>query len=242
VIALVRGGGARADLAAFETELVARAVAESAKPVWTGIGHTGDQTVADIVAARTCITPTECGQAIVMRTRQWWAAHVAGPAAVISRRVPSFLTDAQTRDAAARGRLASAARHQVRVHRERLGARATATAGRAPAGLDRRAAELRGRPARLGPLALGHVTGADERVHNWRRLLAAYDVDRQLERGYSLTLTPEGTLVRRARDLAPDQEIVTRLADGTVRSTVTGTQSAPSGAGPSDRPQTGEPA
>ena len=30
-----------------------------------GIGHSGDETVADIVAARVCITPTECGQQIV---------------------------------------------------------------------------------------------------------------------------------------------------------------------------------
>lgn len=232
VIALVRGGGARADLAAFETELVARAVAESAKPVWTGIGHTGDQTVADIVAARTCITPTECGQAIVSRTRQWWVAHVAGPAGLLSRRVPSYLADAQTRDAAARGRLTAAARHQLRVHTDRLGARATATARLAPAGLDRRTADLRARSARLAPLALRHVTTGDEQVRNWRRLLAAYDVDRQLERGYSLTLTAEGTLVRRAADLAPDQQIVTRLADGTVRSTVTGTQSDPARAEP----------
>jgi exodeoxyribonuclease VII large subunit len=241
VIALVRGGGARADLAAFETELVARAMAESAKPVWTGIGHTGDQTVADIVAARACITPTECGQAIVARTRQWWEAHVAGPAGLLSRRVPSFLADAQTRDAAARGRLTSAARHQVRVHRERLGSRASAAARRTPALLDRCAAELRGQSARLGPLALGHVTSGDEQVHNWRRLLAAYDVDRQLERGYSLTLTPAGTLVRRAADLAPDQEIVTRLADGTVRSTVTGTDSAPGRVLRGDRSDSGEP-
>ena len=49
VIAMVRGGGARADLAAFETEVVARAVAGAAKPVFTGIGHSGDQSVADIV-------------------------------------------------------------------------------------------------------------------------------------------------------------------------------------------------
>jgi exodeoxyribonuclease VII large subunit len=242
LIALVRGGGARADLAAFETELVARAVADSAKPVWTGIGHTGDQTVADIVAARACITPTECGQAIVARTGQWWEAHVAGPAGLLSRRVPSFLADAQTRDAAARGRLTAAARHQLRVHRDHLGARATAAVRRAPAGLDRCASELRTRSARLGPLALGHVATGDERVRNWRRLLDAYDVDRQLERGYSLTLTPEGTLVRRAGDLAPDQEIVTRLADGTVHSTVTGTEATPSRGAPGARTDRGEPA
>jgi exonuclease VII large subunit len=60
---------------------------------------------------------------------------------------------------------------------------------------------------------------------SWRRLLAAYDVDRQLERGYSLTLTTEGRLVRSAGELAELQEIVTRFADGTARSRVEETRS-----------------
>jgi exodeoxyribonuclease VII large subunit len=58
VVAVVRGGGARGDLAAFETDVVARAIATCAKPVFTGIGHSGDESVADIVATRACITPT----------------------------------------------------------------------------------------------------------------------------------------------------------------------------------------
>ncbi len=45
-------------------------------------------------------------------------------------------------------------------------------------------------------------------------------MDRQLERGYSLTLTTDGSLVRGAGELAPHQEIVTRFADGTVHSRV----------------------
>ena len=69
-------------------------------------------------------------------------------------------------------------------------------------------------------MALGHLGRLDERLTSWRRLLAAYDVDRQLERGYSLTLTTEGGLVRSAGQLAELQEIVTRFADGTVRSRV----------------------
>ena len=76
--------------------------------------------MADIVAARACITPTECGHQIVVATRRWWAAHVAEPAELLARRVPAFLGDAQARDAQARGRLTAAARHQLRVHRERL--------------------------------------------------------------------------------------------------------------------------
>ena len=59
-----------------------------------------------------------------------------------------------------------------------------------------------------------------EQHAGWRRLLAAYDVDRQLERGYSLTLRADGSLVRRAADVAPGQELVTRLADGSVHSRV----------------------
>jgi exodeoxyribonuclease VII large subunit len=220
LIAMVRGGGARADLAAFETEIVARAVAEATKPVFTGIGHTGDETVADIVAARACITPTECGHQIVLATRRWWSARVAASADVLARRVPTFLGDAQVRDTQARERLTAAARHQLRVHGERLGSKASSLGRAAPSRLESSEAKVRAHAARLGPLGLGHLGRLDERVGSWRRLLAAYDVDRQLERGYTLTLSAGGRLVRSAAELAEGHEIVTRFADGTVRSTV----------------------
>ena len=201
---------------------MARAVAEATKPVFTGIGHTGDETVADIVAARACITPTECGHQIVLATRRWWAAHVATPAEVLARRVPTFLGDAQARDAQARGRLTAAARHQLRVHGERLGTKASSLGRSAPARLEASEATVRAHAARLGPLGLGHLGRLDERVGSWRRLLAAYDVDRQLERGYTLTLAAGGRLVRSAAELAEGHEIVTRFADGMVRSRVEG--------------------
>jgi hypothetical protein len=60
-------------------------------------------------------------------------------------------------------------------------------------------------------------------------------VDRQLERGYSLTLTAGGSLVRRAGDVAPGQEIVTRLADGSVRCTVDGVDRVDGVAGDAER-------
>jgi exodeoxyribonuclease VII large subunit len=222
VIAIVRGGGARADLAAFETELVARAVAGATKPVFTGIGHTGDETVADITAARACITPTECGHQIVVSTRRWWAAHVAEPSALLARRVPGFLADAQARDGQARSRLTAAARHQVRVHRDRLVRKASSVGRSAPGRLESREAAVRALAGRLGPMSLGHLGRQDERLQSWRRLQSAYDVERQLERGYSLTLTSGGALVRSAADVVEGQKIVTRFADGTVRSTVDG--------------------
>ena len=56
-------------------------------------------------------------------------------------------------------------------------------------------------------------------------------MDRQLERGYSLTLTLDGRLVRGTGGLAVQQEIVTRFADGTVRSRVEEIPPAGAGAG-----------
>jgi exodeoxyribonuclease VII large subunit len=224
VIAVVRGGGARADLAAFDTEVVARAVAGAGTPVWTGIGHTGDETVADVVAHRVCITPTECGQAIVERVEQWWVDRVADPAEQLVHRVPTFLTNAESRDTEARRRLTAAAKHQLRFHRERLGGHATFVRRAALGRLESSEASLRAHAARLAPLSLGQLGQQDERLRSWRRLLAAYDVDRQLERGYSLTLAADGALIRSSGDVARDQEIVTRFADGTVRSRVEATE------------------
>jgi exonuclease VII large subunit len=55
---------------------------------------------------------------------------------------------------------------------------------------------------------------------SWRRLLSAYDVERQLERGYTITLDGEGGLVRSAEGLLPGAVLVTRFATGRARSEV----------------------
>jgi exodeoxyribonuclease VII large subunit len=224
LLVVVRGGGSKADLATFDAEVVARAIARATKPVWTGIGHTGDESVADIVANQACITPTECGHQIVIRLDSWWVEHVAVPATALYRRVPSILSEAESRDAHARGRLTRATRSQLRVHRERVSNRARAVARSAPAALEARQSNVRTHAARLGPLSLGHVARESERVRSWRRLLTAYDVERQLERGYSLTLNAQGALVRTTADVQIGQEIVTRLSDGSVRSRVEASQ------------------
>jgi exodeoxyribonuclease VII large subunit len=57
-IVIIRGGGSRIDLAAFDNYNIAFAITASPIPVITGIGHDIDQTVADLVAYRSLKTPT----------------------------------------------------------------------------------------------------------------------------------------------------------------------------------------
>ncbi|MEQ1786319.1 MAG: exodeoxyribonuclease VII large subunit, partial [Acidimicrobiales bacterium] len=70
VLALVRGGGARTDLAAFDDEAVARAIAACPVPVLTGVGHEVDTSVADEVAHTSAKTPTACAQLLVARVAE----------------------------------------------------------------------------------------------------------------------------------------------------------------------------
>lgn len=58
IIVLARGGGAKTDLDAFNTEEVARRVFASNVPVVTGIGHEIDVTLADMAADQRESTPT----------------------------------------------------------------------------------------------------------------------------------------------------------------------------------------
>ena len=57
-VVIIRGGGSRLDLVAFDTPSVCEAVARFPLPVFTGIGHDVDQTVLDLVAHSSLKTPT----------------------------------------------------------------------------------------------------------------------------------------------------------------------------------------
>lgn len=68
LIILSRGGGSLEDRWGFNHELVARAIAASAIPIITGIGHEIDVSIADLVADHHAHTPTEAAQVAT----NWW--------------------------------------------------------------------------------------------------------------------------------------------------------------------------
>ncbi|AWV89432.1 exodeoxyribonuclease VII large subunit [Bradymonas sediminis] len=68
VLAIVRGGGSRSDLAYFDTEAIGKAVCEHPLKIIVGVGHQRDQCVLDFVA-ESQKTPTAAAQACAARVQ-----------------------------------------------------------------------------------------------------------------------------------------------------------------------------
>jgi exodeoxyribonuclease VII large subunit len=232
---VVRGGGGRGDLAAFDSEVVARAIATAPFPVWTGIGHTGDRSVADEVAQRAMITPTQCGEAVVGRVAEY-VGEIERKAGVLTGLARARLDSAAYQLAAVAAGLARNVRHHLEGRSVELRAAALELARIAEARLRREAVALFRRSGLLGATTRRSLLSGEQDLLRRQLVLRAFDPIRQLERGWTLTSDTAGRPVHSAATLAPGARMTTRFVDGETLSVVEATR--PSGAAP-DRPRTG---
>jgi exodeoxyribonuclease VII large subunit len=218
VVVLIRGGGSKTELATFDHEAIATAIAKSPLPVFTGLGHEVDRSVADEVAHSSLKTPTACAAALVehvyaFRTQveQVWSA--------IDRHADRALQDANTSlntiaHGIRRATVSSIDRSDDRLghRRQRLGTAADRALERAADRMIAAHTALGRVPARLEP-ELRHIDAVAARV----RLL---DPVHTMARGWSITRDADGAIVRSADSLATGATLVTTFAKGSARSRV----------------------
>jgi exodeoxyribonuclease VII large subunit len=218
-IAVIRGGGARNELATFDAEPIALAIATSPIPVVTGLGHEVDRSVADDVAHTALKTPTACAGALIERVvayrdqvEQRWRA--------IADVASSDLTEAHRRLSDRAHRVARNTHAAV----ERADERLTTRVGRlrlapgqqlrqAEATLARHTERLAERPPTLLAAELRQLDSIEAR-------LALLDPVNLLRRGWSITRDADGRVVRSVDQVDPGGLVTTQVADGTLTSRI----------------------
>jgi len=202
VICVVRGGGSKGDLACFDDERVARAIAASSTPVFTGIGHTGDESVADLVAHTRAITPTKLGEEIVELVAQWYDLNVQRPAQRVLDAATDVLDEATFYLAERRRTVVFAVRDRLRAEER----------------------HLLGTRERLVIQGRHLVESATRMLASNRQLLAAYDPTRRLAQGWSIVTDAKGVIVKSLEDVSVGDEVRVLVSDGSFTSNVTQTK------------------
>jgi exodeoxyribonuclease VII large subunit len=199
VLVVGRGGGSLEDLWSFNEERVVRAIAASQIPVVSAVGHEIDVTLSDLVADVRALTPSEAAERVI----------------------PSA-DELRSRLVSLRRRLMQNLRRRTLLARQRLGAVSERRVLRRPFDL------VHDRQRKLDELSQSlecamqdFVVRRRERLRSLAAHLDALSPLAVLARGYSLTQTGAGHLVRESGQVAPGDMLITRLAQGRIISSVT---------------------
>lgn len=199
VLLLARGGGSSDDLGAFNVEGVLRAIAASATPIISAVGHESDVTLADLVADLRAGTPS------------------IGAAALSSDLLQGRHDLARLRDRGGRA-LALAV---DRAERQLQDAARTLDDVGPLDRIDRAGERIAQISDDLARAAITRLQGATTALGQLELLLGALSPQRVLARGYAIVAGDGGRAVRSWREAPLGASLHIRLAQGAVRATVT---------------------
>ncbi|WP_433892130.1 exodeoxyribonuclease VII large subunit [Streptomyces sp. CA-111067] len=200
VIVVARGGGSVEDLLPFSDEQLVRAVAACRTPVVSAIGHEPDSPLLDLVADLRASTPTDAAKRIVPDVRE----ELARVQQVRDRalRVLRGLLDREERGlAAALSRPSMAAPYRM---------------------IEERAAEIADRTDRARRTLRHLLERADADLDHTLARVVSLSPAATLRRGYAVLQRDDGAVVRSPGDVAPDDPLRARVAEGEFAVRVTG--------------------
>ena len=241
VLIIGRGGGSLEDLWSFNDEQLARAVFNSELPVVSAVGHEVDFSIVDFVADVRAATPSAAAELLSPDQNKYYQLFGAWEQRFVSlatsrisllrqqllsltrrlRHPGRRLQDhAQALDRL-ESRLQRCFRQAIQQQRGRLQEMRTRLRLSLPTRRIARAREqLSLLDERLGAAMGNYFRQNRERIAHHGRALHALSPLATLARGYSLTRDAEGQIIRSSKQLTPGMQIETRLAEGSVLSTV----------------------
>ena len=220
LIVVTRGGGSIEDLWEFNEEIVARAIFNSGVPVVSAVGHEIDFTICDFVADLRAPTPSAAAELIVPDIIDL-QRRLDSCMRALWRQLLNRARDAQQRLDHARETLQRCLAHKIDSYKRNLAHIMGVLQARNPARelmmRRNRFADLHRRLVACPGRLLENARHRFERIEGILRVLGP---DATLRRGYSITMSERGKIVRTIAAVRPKMKIRTRLRDGEFSSEV----------------------
>lgn len=240
VVAIVRGGGASADMLAFDDYDLASCCAQFPLPILSGVGHERDTCVLDMVAFQRCKTPTAVGALLVDCFEQAYAkldglslSFVDGVRSLLReenerlksgamgfvKSVPLALTAEEARLSRLNANLRVVVSRRCQQEENRLNACASMLKASTKLKLQSADMNLADLKSRLQMNIKTLISQKQNRLDLLEQKIELQSPQNLLKKGYSMTLK-DGKLVRSAADLKAGDLLETRFAEGSVKSRV----------------------
>ncbi|MEY3394510.1 MAG: hypothetical protein RL346_746 [Verrucomicrobiota bacterium] len=213
-----RGGGSLEDLWAFNEEVVARAIAASAIPVISAVGHEIDFTIADFVADLRAPTPSAAAELAApdIAELDQMIAHSRkrmGRCLTHSLREPAQRVD-QLCESLAQLTISqySLKRQTFRELQIRHNHLHPSTV------MERKEEKLQALHRSIGSIGLRKLLEHSNKLESLKSMIRALGPVSAFHRGFSITMTEDGKILRSIEEVEPDTQLRTKFIDGEIRS------------------------
>jgi len=219
VIVITRGGGSIAELSCFDSEKIATAIAQLRVPVLSGIGHEINTTVTDLSAHTFAKTPTAIAKFLVDQLRIFMDG--------VDERQEHLLTvfrqmvqDKRTLLKDSAYFLQTRTLGLIKSHHQRLMSISEGIKRNPALRFKASRQFLQDNQSHLKKIIHLHLQNSRTKISNYQKLTQMADPKNTLKRGFSITRSKDGHLIRSIKDIKDVKNITTQLEDGIVNSEV----------------------
>lgn len=195
-VVIIRGGGSKLDLEAFNNYNIAVAIAQFCLPVFTGIGHQQDETVADLVAHTPLKTPTAVAE-FILQSFLHFESEILELFSNIGKLSKTILRQQDFQLQSLQQSVLVRAKQQI--NQQKL--------------------QLNSIEQQLGRAAKSLLQNKQTQLTHMQQTFRLFDVEKLLKRGFTITRL-NGKAINSVTQLQPNQQISTQFADGTVQSRI----------------------
>lgn len=217
-VVIIRGGGATSDLSGFDTLALAENVANFPLPIITGIGHERDESVLDMISFQKVKTPTAAAAFLVQHLTDVYVRVMEAQETIVQNVKHRLQVEKMRLD-----RLNKSIPVQFSLVKTRQGAYIDRLMNRLSQQVLSKVADAQRKleiiSQNVQPVLERKMMSESHRLQMLEQRIRSQDPELLLKRGYSITLK-NGKSIRSASLLTSGDIIVTRFAEGTVKSKV----------------------